>query len=270
MKSKLAIGIKERHELAVVQSVFTGKISVNLDGQHLPIQATAKHGRVQFGIGKDEKHDVELQPLKGFGNWEILVDGVALPKDTYARNEGRIMSSRIILLLPVGGGLVMLGTSLATSTGRFDPKDELFLLGIFNFTLFAVLFALTCLNNSMITCCSLLVAAISVLADSIYSFPTRGLFAIVNAGIGIFLIKAVIAAWQNRQGKAPSFEQNAESKWAYGLPDNQSGKLDSQESLPISAPTEQPLSEHDLELVLARALDKKKSRNMPPPNIPAS
>jgi hypothetical protein len=215
MKSKIIVGKKERHELEVAQSVFTGKISVILDGQNLPTQATAKKGPIQVTIGKDEKHNVEVKPLKGFGNWEIVVDGVALPKDTYARNEGRIMSSRIILLLPVGGGLVMLGASLATSTGHFDPKDEIFVLGIVNFVLFSVLFALTCCKHSMITCGSLLVAAICELGDGIYSFPTRGLFAIFNLGVGIFLIKAVVAAGQNRRGGASSYEQDKDGKWKY-------------------------------------------------------
>lgn len=215
MKSKIIVGNKERHELKVAQSVFTGKIEISLDGQNLPTQTTAKKGPIQFTIGKDEKHNVELKPLKGFGKWDMVVDGTVLPKDTYARNEGRIMSSRIILLLPVGGGLVMLGITLATLTGHFDPKDEIFVLGIVNFVLFSFLFALTCCKNSMIICGSLFVAAICELGDGIYSFPTRGLFAIFNLGVGIFLIKAVIAAWQNRLGKAPSYEQDTDGHWVY-------------------------------------------------------
>ena len=279
MKTRLLIGIQQRHELQIAQNVITGSLTISLDGRYLQTISDRKKVSIQVTIGQEEKHCVEIRKSAGFGRWEIAVDGVSLPQDSYARKEGTIMSMRLALLVPAAVGLAMLGIWLATSNGRFDKSDWLFVTGIFNLVVFLSLFAVTCAKNRMFSFASLLIGGVLLLGSGVELIISGhvSVMAWMNVIVGIALFRGSWAAWQNRHANPPSYEQDKDGKWKYDLPPNiaqiEADRIEQQlkrQAMDLSTKNEQPLSEHERLLEVARDFDRRKAINRPKPNEPAA
>ena len=225
MKTRLFVGVQERHELQIAQNILTGKLTISLDGQPVQIVSARDQKPIQVTTGQEEKHSVEIKTSAGFGRWRIAVDGVNLPPDTYAKNEGTVMRARLVLLLLVGISLVWLLGPVAISNGRFDEGERSILVSVVsNMVLFSSLLAVTYAKNRLFSFGSFLLASLILLGDGVWLSDGQSEVKLVFWGFVfngiIVLLRGAWAAWQNRHANLPQYEQNKDGKWKYVLPPN--------------------------------------------------